>query len=87
MSQKIQDIIRESIDVKGRVLNDAKLIGAVGDIVSLIVGRFREGRHLYFCGNGGSAADAQHLAAKSRAGSISIGMRCLRRRCIATHPT
>jgi D-sedoheptulose 7-phosphate isomerase len=64
MSQKIQDIISESLEVKTRVLNDPGLIARVGDIVTLIVRRFREGKHLYFCGNGGSAADAQHLAAE-----------------------
>jgi D-sedoheptulose 7-phosphate isomerase len=64
MNQKIREIIDESLAVKGRVLNDAALVGRVGQIVDLIVGRFREGKHLYFCGNGGSAADAQHLAAE-----------------------
>src|SRR5580698_309829 len=64
MTNKIQDIITESITVKDRVLNDPALIGQVGEIVTLIVDRFREGKHLYFCGNGGSAADAQHLAAE-----------------------
>lgn len=64
MMNKIQDIITESITVKDRVLNDPALIRQVGEIVTLIVRRFREGKHLYFCGNGGSAADAQHLAAE-----------------------
>jgi D-sedoheptulose 7-phosphate isomerase len=64
MIQKIQDIITESIEVKARVLNDPGLIARVSEIVTLIVDRFRAGKHLYFCGNGGSAADAQHLAAE-----------------------
>jgi D-sedoheptulose 7-phosphate isomerase len=64
MNKKIEDIIRESVAVKTKVLNDPALIGRVVEIVDLIVRRFREGRHLYFCGNGGSAADAQHLAAE-----------------------
>src|ERR1700688_3733103 len=64
MNEKIQDIIRESLAVKTAVLNDTTLTGRVGQIVDLIVGRFRGGKHLYFCGNGGSAADAQHLAAE-----------------------
>ena len=62
MNSKIQDIINESLTVKTRVLNDTRLISLVGDIVALVVDRFRQGKHLYFCGNGGSAADAQHLA-------------------------
>jgi D-sedoheptulose 7-phosphate isomerase len=64
MNSKIRDIINESLTVKTQVLNDSRLIGLVGDIVTLIVDRFRQGKHLYFCGNGGSAADAQHLAAE-----------------------
>ncbi|HXO76050.1 MAG TPA: D-sedoheptulose 7-phosphate isomerase [Puia sp.] len=64
MNSKIQDIINESLTVKNQVLNDTRLISLVGEIVTLIVERFRKGNHLYFCGNGGSAADAQHLAAE-----------------------
>ena len=64
MKEKIQEIISESLAVKSLVLQDQRLIGIVGEIVTLIVDRFREGKHLYFCGNGGSAADAQHLAAE-----------------------
>jgi D-sedoheptulose 7-phosphate isomerase len=64
MYDNISKIISESITVKSQILQDPKLIGVVGDVVTLIVDRFREGKHLYFCGNGGSAADAQHLAAE-----------------------
>jgi D-sedoheptulose 7-phosphate isomerase len=64
MNDKIREIINESITVKSQVLGDPRLIGVVGEVVTLIVDRFREGKHLYFCGNGGSAADAQHLAAE-----------------------
>ncbi|HLX66327.1 MAG TPA: SIS domain-containing protein [Puia sp.] len=64
MNEKIKGIIQESIAVKTSVLNDPSLITRVGTIVDLIVARFRAGKHLYFCGNGGSAADAQHLAAE-----------------------
>jgi D-sedoheptulose 7-phosphate isomerase len=64
MNQKIQDIINESLTVKSLVLNDLRLVGLIGDLVTLITDRFRQGKHLYFCGNGGSAADAQHLAAE-----------------------
>ncbi|HEY4063414.1 MAG TPA: SIS domain-containing protein [Puia sp.] len=64
MNQKIQGIISESLAVKSQVLKDTRLVGLVGDLVNLITDRFRQGKHLYFCGNGGSAADAQHLAAE-----------------------
>lgn len=64
MTVKINDIIRESIAVKTMVLDDPALLARVDRIVNLVVDRFRAGKHLYFCGNGGSAADAQHLAAE-----------------------
>ena len=64
MNEKIKDIIGESIAVKTMVLSDTGLVAVVGQVVDLIVDRFRAGNHLYFCGNGGSAADAQHLAAE-----------------------
>jgi len=64
MNSKIREIINESLEVKGRMAQDQRLTGIVADVVKLIVDRFRQGSHLYFCGNGGSAADAQHLAAE-----------------------
>lgn len=64
MTKKIQDIITESISVKSKVLNDTILLKTVEKIVDGIVAALQKGNHLYFCGNGGSAADAQHLAAE-----------------------
>ena len=62
--QQIKNIIRASIDVKEKILGDEKLITTIGDVSNLIVDAFRNGNRIYFCGNGGSAADAQHLAAE-----------------------
>ena len=64
MKEKIQDIIGESIAVKTKVLGDQGLLKTVEDIVQLLVAALKKGKHIYFCGNGGSAADAQHLAAE-----------------------
>jgi len=63
MSEKIRNIISESIKVKEKVLNDDGIIKSVEKIVDLIVQALKNGNRIYFCGNGGSAADAQHLAA------------------------
>ena len=60
----IKDIIRASISVKQAVLQDEKLISTIENVVNVIVNAFKNGKHVYFCGNGGSAADAQHLAAE-----------------------
>jgi D-sedoheptulose 7-phosphate isomerase len=64
MSDKIKDIISESISVKDKVLNDAVLIDTVKKCIAIIVTAFKNGNKILFCGNGGSAADAQHLAAE-----------------------
>src|SRR5215467_12523538 len=61
---KIKSIIQASIDVKQLVLGDEKLLSTIQEVVKLIVNSFKNERHVYFCGNGGSAADAQHLAAE-----------------------
>src|SRR5213078_3760692 len=55
---------RASISVKQAVLQDEKLISTIENVVNVIVNAFRNGNRVYFCGNGGSAADAQHLAAE-----------------------
>jgi D-sedoheptulose 7-phosphate isomerase len=62
--EKIKNIITESIAVKQKVLGDEKLLGTVNTIASKMVEALRNGNRIYFCGNGGSAADAQHLAAE-----------------------
>ena len=62
--EKIKDIIQASIDVKKSVLGDEAFIQTINTVVDVIVAAFQRGNRVYFCGNGGSAADAQHLAAE-----------------------
>jgi D-sedoheptulose 7-phosphate isomerase len=62
--QQIKDIIRASIAVKEKILTNDQLLKTINDVSNLIVDAFRNGNRIYFCGNGGSAADAQHLAAE-----------------------
>ena len=64
MPYKIQNIIAESIAVKSKILRDDNLINILKETVSVIVAAFKNGNKVLFCGNGGSAADAQHLAAE-----------------------
>jgi D-sedoheptulose 7-phosphate isomerase len=61
---KIKDIIQSSINVKQQVLQSEELIATIEKAVEAIVKAFKNGKRVYFCGNGGSAADAQHLAAE-----------------------
>ncbi len=64
MKEHIQQIIRNSIAVKEQLLGQPLLIQSITDAVTAIVSAFKHGNRVYFCGNGGSAADAQHLAAE-----------------------
>lgn len=64
MTNKITSIIQASIDVKQQVLNNENLKKTIEDCVQLIVHAFNNGNKVLFAGNGGSAADAQHLAAE-----------------------
>jgi len=61
---KIKKIIKSSIDTKQSVLQNEGLLKTIATSVDVIVNAFRNGNRVYFCGNGGSAADAQHLAAE-----------------------
>jgi D-sedoheptulose 7-phosphate isomerase len=64
MIKKIKDCITASISVKQQLLADETIINTVTDCVKVIVNAFKNGNKVLFCGNGGSAADAQHLAAE-----------------------
>jgi len=62
--EKIKNIIAASIAVKSNLLNDHQTLNAIETSVDVITNAFKMGNKIYFCGNGGSAADAQHLAAE-----------------------
>jgi len=64
MTEKIKSIVQASIDVKKNILADEHLIALVQEIAEGMVEALKKGNRVYFCGNGGSAADAQHLAAE-----------------------
>lgn len=60
----IESRIRESIEVKQKLLQDGDLLNRVQEVSEVLVETYRNGGKVLFCGNGGSAADAQHLAAE-----------------------
>src|SRR6187551_186299 len=64
MNNKIKKIIAESISVKSMVLENEGILQRVEEIVKKMVTALQNGNRIYFAGNGGSAADAQHLAAE-----------------------
>ena len=57
-------IITESIEVKKRLSADSEIISRVISIACLMINSLSAGGRIFFAGNGGSAADAQHLAAE-----------------------
>ena len=63
-NRKIKDIISDSISVKNKILTDDTFLFNVQKISELVSECFKAGGKVLFCGNGGSAADAQHLAAE-----------------------
>jgi D-sedoheptulose 7-phosphate isomerase len=62
--QEIRNIIQQSIDVKTSILSDQILLNKIDDCVEKITTMYKNKNRLYLCGNGGSAADAQHIAAE-----------------------
>ena len=62
--KQIKEIVQSSITVKQAVLADEALLKTVEDCITVLVKAFKAGNKVLFCGNGGSAADAQHLAAE-----------------------
>lgn len=64
MQEKIKDVLKSSITVKDKIINDSNLLNNIEQAAHTITEAFLQGNRVYFCGNGGSAADAQHLAAE-----------------------
>ncbi|NRB51414.1 MAG: SIS domain-containing protein [Saprospiraceae bacterium] len=62
MHPRIEEMISQSIAAKQAVLADKALLAMVDDIANHCIKIFQEDGKVLFCGNGGSAADAQHLA-------------------------
>lgn len=62
------DIVRRSIDAsiatKQQILANEKLLNTINEVAQVMIKALREGKRVLWCGNGGSAADAQHLAAE-----------------------
>ena len=61
---RVTSSIEESIKVKERLLSSAELVSTVAKIVEIMVNALEQGKKVLLFGNGGSAADAQHIAAE-----------------------
>jgi D-sedoheptulose 7-phosphate isomerase len=60
----VTEILEETVAVKTRILNDPTLLATVRAVGDRLVAGYRSGNRVFMCGNGGSAADAQHFAAE-----------------------
>lgn len=64
MKELIRKEIQNSIDVKIKLLNNTKIISQIETLVNDCLNSLQKGGKIIFCGNGGSFADSQHLAAE-----------------------
>ncbi|MCH2080788.1 MAG: D-sedoheptulose 7-phosphate isomerase [Saprospiraceae bacterium] len=64
MHTTIQSVIADSIATKQQLLADESLLQKINEVVDLSIACYKNGGKILFCGNGGSAADAQHIAAE-----------------------
>lgn len=64
MNSIINKRIQESIETKRNILDSPALLESIALASQTIIDSLLSGGKIYFCGNGGSAADAQHLAAE-----------------------
>ena len=60
----IKHAIEASIATKQQILNNPALLGSIQEVAQVMIDTLSEGKRILWCGNGGSAADAQHLAAE-----------------------
>lgn len=64
MNRRIREILHESVAVKQAIYANESLIHRIQTVAEVCIEAFRADKKILFCGNGGSAADAQHLAAE-----------------------
>lgn len=62
--RNLEEILAETIAVKLRILDDAVLLETVRSVGDRLITGYQSGARVLMCGNGGSAADAQHFAAE-----------------------
>lgn len=63
-NKRFIETIQESIAVKNAIINDGLMLEILNNIILKITQAYQNGNKVMFAGNGGSAADAQHLAAE-----------------------
>ena len=64
MQKHISDILNDSFNNIQKIINDKGLTAEIEIVTTKIIQAFKDGNKLLLCGNGGSASDAQHIAAE-----------------------
>ncbi|MEE9438353.1 MAG: D-sedoheptulose 7-phosphate isomerase [Saprospiraceae bacterium] len=64
MNNTIKNNLKTAIKLKKQLLEDDELLSKISKVAQLIIETYKREGKVLFCGNGGSAADAQHLAAE-----------------------
>lgn len=62
MEKIVKEILNESIRVKKKIVDDPSLLSQINQISSIMIEAYRRKNKVILFGNGGSAADAQHIA-------------------------
>jgi len=61
---EIKTAIQDSINTKQKILESTEILGLIKQSAEICIDTFKENGKILLCGNGGSAADAQHIAAE-----------------------
>jgi Phosphoheptose isomerase len=61
---RIKQVIQNSIQLKQNILENSELLSKISQVSQEIINAFKNDKKVLLCGNGGSAADAQHIAAE-----------------------
>ena len=62
--RNIKQIFKDSINLKHQILGNNIILNQIDEIIDILSNTLKSERRIYLAGNGGSAADAQHLAAE-----------------------
>jgi len=62
--KEIEQAIVASVSVKQQLLKQKSLLSDLQEVINIILDGYQNGKKVLLCGNGGSAADAQHIAAE-----------------------
>lgn len=84
--EEIRQHIAALNTLTGQMMEDPGLLDEIRKVCDLVTGAFRNGNRVFFCGNGGSAADAQHLAAEL-SGKLNIDRPMLPAEALHVNPS